>query len=174
MNEYLETILRYAFSGMEIFFVIFIFVRKAEKRNAFIVRIMLALLAITASALLFSVVPFISQTAKWINEIIYYIYICGFTYIAINGIFKIEWKSLSFYSAIAITAGLLGNKTFELINAFLGEGVIGILFSESMISELLHISIMFLVYMFVYFVFIKKYNNIEQYPIKNEKYLFGK
>ena len=171
MNEYLETILRYAFSGMEIFFVIFIFVRKAEKRNAFIVRIMLALLAITASALLFSVVPFISLTAKWINEIIYYIYICVFTYIAINGIFKIELKSLSFYSAIAMTASLLGDKTFEIINAFLGEGTIGIILSESVIGELLHISIMFLVYMFVYFVFIKKYNNIEQYTFENAKYL---
>lgn len=171
MNGYLETILRYVFSGMEIFFVIFIFVGKAEKRNAFIVRIALALLAITASALLFSVVPFISLTAKWINEIIYYIYICVFTYIAINGIFKIELKSLSFYSAIAMTASLLGDKTFEIINAFLGEGTIGIILSESVIGELLHISIMFLVYMFVYFVFIKKYNNIEQYTFENAKYL---
>ena len=171
MNGYLETILRYVFSGMEIFFVIFIFVGKAEKRNAFIVRIMLALLAITASALLFSVVPFISLTAKWINEIIYYIYICVFTYIAINGIFKIELKSLSFYSAIAMTASLMGDKTFEIINAFLGEGTIGIILSESVIGELLHISIMFLVYMFVYFVFIKKYNNIEQYTFENAKYL---
>ena len=171
MNGYVETILRYVFSGMEIFFVIFIFVRKAEKRNAFIVRIALALLAITASALLFSVVPFISLTAKWINEIIYYIYICVFTYIAINGIFKIELKSLSFYSAIAMTASLLGDKTFEIINAFLGEGTIGIILSESVIGELLHISIMFLVYMFVYFVFIKKYNNIEQYTFENAKYL---
>ena len=132
---------------------------------------MLALLAITASALLFSVVPFISLTAKWINEIIYYIYICVFTYIAINGIFKIELKSLSFYSAIAMTASLLGDKTFEIINAFLGEGTIGIILSESVIGELLHISIMFLVYMFVYFVFIKKYNNIEQYTFENAKYL---
>ena len=120
---------------------------------------------------MFSVVPFISLTAKWINEIIYYIYICVFTYIAINGIFKIELKSLSFYSAIAMTASLLGDKTFEIINAFLGEGTIGIILSESVIGELLHISIMFLVYMFVYFVFIKKYNNIEQYTFENAKYL---
>ena len=169
MNEYLEAILRYVFSGMEMFFIIFIFVWQAEKRNVFIVRILLALLAITASALLFSVVPFISSKAERINEIIYYVYICAFTYIARKGIFDVEWKSLSFYSAIAMTARLLGGKVFEIINVLLEDEMF---LNESVLGDILHLSIIFIIYMFVYFVFVKKYNNVEPYTGEKEKYLF--
>ncbi|MBO5327824.1 MAG: sensor histidine kinase [Clostridia bacterium] len=168
MSGYLDTIFRYAVSGIETFLVVFIFVRYAEKRNAFVLRITLALLAITASALLFSIIPLIWSNAERVTNIVYFVYTCAFTYAAIYAIFNIGWTSLAFYSALAITAKLSANKVFNVLSVLLGEETF---LNENVIWQVLHVCIIVIFYAFIYFVFVKKYNNVEQYSFDGEKYL---